>query len=184
MDLTINEKRVLAAMNKAGSCSDAVLAEKLNAPVESAVQWSHLCADKGLLTVEKTVARSAKLTEEGAKYAAEGLPERQILAVIGESIPMKELTKNPLSRIAIGWLRKKNWITIDAGIVSVNTSAAEVVGADEAALKNPVPETAGFNELVKRGLAEVVETVSWQMSLTPEGKALAAAGLDLREEVG
>ncbi len=184
MDLTINEKRVLAAVNELGSCSDEILAEKLDAPVESVVQWSHLCADKGLVSIKKNIDEHASLTPEGEKYAKDGLPERQILDVIKESIPMKELTTHSLSRIAIGWLRKKNWVTIENGVVKINTSAADHAGADETALKNPVPGTAGCTELVKRGLVTITEQVSWTMSITAEGMALAASGLDLREEVG
>lgn len=134
MDLTINEKRVLAALIGSGPKAAEILAEKMDAALESVIQWAHLCADKGLVTLEKTVTEQAKLTEEGEKYAKEGLPERQILNSIDGSIPMSELTKNPLSKIAIGWLRKKNWVTIKDGIVFVNENTA--VGEDELALKN------------------------------------------------
>ncbi|MBE6515111.1 MAG: phenylalanine--tRNA ligase subunit alpha [Methanocorpusculum parvum] len=184
MDLTVNEKRVLSVLAGKTSCTDAELAALLESPAESAVQWSHLCADRGLAVVEKQVEKTAKLTEEGEKYAAEGLPERQVLSVINGTIPMKELTAHPLSRIAIGWLRKKNWIVMDKGMVSVNHEAADVIGDDEAALKNLTADAKGTAELVKRGLAVIEETVSWIIKITPEGKALADAGLDLREEVG
>ncbi len=182
MDLTINEKRVLASLAEMKSADAAALAEKLHAPAEAVVQWAHLCADRGLAVLEKSVAETAVLTEEGKKYAAAGLPERQVLASIQGPTPMGELTKHPLSKIAIGWLRKKNWIVIDKGIVTAAENVPE--GEDEAALKNPVAGTAGCKELVKRGLAEVMETVSWKISLTPAGADVAAAGLDLREEVG
>ena len=89
MELTINEKRVLAALADLNSCTDKELAEKLNTTPESAVQWAHLCADRGLLVVEKRISLSAKLTEEGKKYAEEGgLPERQIINKLKE---LKEL---------------------------------------------------------------------------------------------
>jgi len=181
MDLTINEKRVLAALNGSGPKAAEILAEKMEAAPESVIQWAHLCADKGLVTLDKTVTEQAKLTEEGEKYAKEGLPERQILASIDGAVPMSELTKNPLSKIAIGWLRKKNWVTIKDGIVYVNENIS--VGEDELALKNPVPGTPACKELVKRGLVEVVENTSWKIALTPEGEKIAKDGLDLREEV-
>ncbi|MFA7024103.1 MAG: phenylalanine--tRNA ligase subunit alpha, partial [Methanocorpusculum sp.] len=76
MDLTINEKRVLAALIGSGPTNAEALAEKMDAALESVIQWAHLCADKGLVTLEKTVTEQAKLTEEGEKYAKEGLPER------------------------------------------------------------------------------------------------------------
>ncbi len=182
MDLTINEKRVLTVLAEVKSADASVLADKLGSPAEAVVQWAHLCADRGLVTLEKNVTETAVLTDEGKKYAGEGLPERQVLASIHGPVPMAELTKHPLSKIAIGWLRKKNWIVIDKGMV---TQAADISeGADEAALRNPVAGTDGCTELVKRGLAEILETVSWKISITPSGEAVAAAGLDLREEIG
>ena len=149
MDLTINEKRILAALNGSGPINAKILAEKMDATLESVIQWAHLCADKDLLTLEKTVVEQAKLTVEGEKYAKEGLPERQIVSTIKGSIPMNELTSHSLSKIAIGWLRKKNWVTIKDGIVHFNENFA--LGEDELALKNPIPGTKACKELEKRG---------------------------------
>jgi len=181
MDLTINEKRVIAALGESGSVLAETLAENMDAPVESVVQWAHLCADKNLVTLEKEVTGIAKLTPEGEKYAKEGLPERQILASINGSIPMSELTKNPLSKIAIGWLRKKNWITIKDGIVFTKDDIP--VGEDEIALKHPVSGTRVCDDLVKRGLVQVSDKTAWKISITSEGAELAKEGLDLREEI-
>ena len=181
MDLTINEKRVLTALSQSNPVSAEKLAEKMDAPVESVIQWAHLCAEKDLVTLDKDVTEVALLTPEGEIYAKEGLPERQILASINDSIPMSELTKNPLSKIAIGWLRKKNWIIIKDGIVSVNAEIA--IGDDEIALQNPVPGTPACKELVKRGLVQVSENTTWKISLTADGAELIKEGLDLREEI-
>lgn len=184
MDLTINEKRVLKVLAEKNTCTDAELATLLESPKESVVQWSHLCADRGLVVVEKHVERVAKLTEEGLNYAENGLPERQVLSSITGTIPMKELTTHPLSKIAIGWLRKKNWIVIDKGMVSVNHEVADAEGADEIALKNLDVESSGCAELVKRGLAIIEENISWSFVISADGQRIANAGLDLREEVG
>ena len=188
MELTVNEKRVIAALAELTSCTDAKLAEALSAAPETVVQWAHLCADKGLLLLEKKVTLTAKLTDEGKQYAeGGGLPERQILTRIRElkdGISLKELTRDRLAKIAIGWLRKKNWITITDGNVTVNGEAVLTPGPDEEALKNPVPGTEGCTILVKRGLVTVEEHISWVLTITDAGKALAAAGLDLREETG
>jgi phenylalanyl-tRNA synthetase alpha chain len=182
MDLTINEKRVLAALTEMKSVDAVTLSARLNAPVDTVVQWAHLCADRGLVTLERSVVETAVLTDEGKKYVADGLPERQVFVSIQGPTPMEELAKHPLSKIAIGWLRKKNWIMIDKGVVTANVNILE--GEDELALKNPVVGTVGCQELVKRGLAEIVETVSWVISVTSVGVEIAAADLDLREEIG
>ncbi|MDR0439354.1 MAG: phenylalanine--tRNA ligase subunit alpha [Methanocalculaceae archaeon] len=182
MDLTINEKRVLAILTELRSADAATLSTRLDASVDTVVQWAHLCADRGLVTLERCVIETAVLTDEGKRYAAFGLPERQVFASIHGPTPMDELTKHPLSKIAIGWLRKKKWITIDKGVVTVSVNVLE--GEDELALKNPVAGTVGCQELVKRGLAKITETVSWIVSVTPAGVEIAAADLDLREEIG
>ena len=188
MELTINEKRVIAALAELDSCSDAALAEKLNASPETVVQWAHLCADKGLLTIEKDVTLTARLTDEGKRYAeGGGLPERQVLSKLqaaADSLFLKDLSHDSLAKIAIGWLRKKNWISIQDGKVIVNNEEAQAPGPDEEALKNPVPGTIGCAILVKRGLAVIEEHVSWTISITPDGQALAGAGLNLQEETG
>ncbi len=182
MDLTINEKRILAALSEMKAADAGTMAEKLGTPADAVVQWAHLCADRGLVNLEKQIFETVELTDEGKKYAAEGLPERQVLASIHGSVPMSELTKHPLSKIAIGWLRKKNWIIIDKGMVRAAEDVAE--GEDEAALRHPTAGTPGCTELVRRGLAQITEHVVWNISITPEGEAVVASGLDLREEVG
>ena len=96
MDLTINEKRVLAVLAKVSSIDAFILAEKLNAPVDAVVQWSHLCADRGLAVLAKNVTETAVLTAEGRQYAAEGLPERQVLLSMQGPTTMWELKKHQL----------------------------------------------------------------------------------------
>ena len=185
MDLTVNEKRILTVLAKKSPRTATELAVELKTTPESVVQWAHLCAERGLITVEKKVCETAVLTPEGKVYAEQGgLPERMILARINPSISMKELTRDPLAKIAIGWLRKKNWITIENGMVTVNTNAINIIGKDEEALKNPVAGTDGCNALIKRGLATIHEDISWILSITLDGKTLVDTGLDIREEVG
>ena len=186
MELTVNEKRVLAALAKQSPSTDAELAQTLQATPESVVQWAHLCADRGLITIEKRQTKTASLTLEGQQYAEDGgLPERQIVSRIKDgTVAMAELTKDAVAKIAIGWLRKKNWITIKDGMVSINKDAILKRGADEEALNNPIPETEGCNALVKRGLVAIEEHTTWVFAITDAGKQLAAAGLDLREEIG
>lgn len=183
MDLTLNEKRVLMVLPKDGTAiSEIEFSRRIEAPVLSAIQWALLCAEKGLVNAKRNIKQVATLTPEGEKYAIEGLPERQIIDLIKQPISMDALKDFSLSRIAIGWLRKKNWITIKDGMVHPNKDIPK--GDDEEALSNPVPGTEGCKMLVKRGLVTISEQVTWLLSLTPEGMSLVEAGLDLREEIG
>jgi len=62
--------------------------------------------EQGQVKVFKSVDEIFSLTEEGMKYAKEGLPERTLLEAIGSGKPMYEL-KIPSVKIGLGWLRKE-----------------------------------------------------------------------------
>ena len=53
-----------------------------------------LLGEQGLVKVIKSVEEIFTLTEEGTKYAKEGLPERNLLQSLGSGKPMSEL-KDP-----------------------------------------------------------------------------------------
>ena len=182
--LSLNERRLLAALATTGKADAATLGRTLGATADAVVQYASLLAQNGgLATVERVVERSYTLTEEGRRYAAEGLPERQILESFGERATMAELKGHPLASIGIGWLRRKGWVTIRDGIVEKTGDAP--IGEDERVLTSPtLEEGAGLRELLKRGLAVERETVTYIVSITEAGAALAREGLDLREEVG
>ncbi|HJJ98783.1 MAG TPA: phenylalanine--tRNA ligase subunit alpha [Methanocorpusculum sp.] len=165
---------MLKTLEKMKSAYAEAVAKELHVPEVTVVQWARSFADQGLVTLGESVAETVVLTEEGKKYAAEGLPERQILASIHGPTLVEVLAKHPLARIGVGWALKKNWITNDKGIVAAVDNPPE--GEDEAALKHPDARTAGCKELVKRGLAEITKTVSWKISITPAGEEVAKAG--------
>lgn len=182
MELTPNEKRLLIALRSVKAADPAPIARELAATPEAVVQWGHLLSEKGLATVERRTETAWRLTEEGRFSAAAGLPERVLLDSFDTETTMKELQQHPGARIGIGWLRKKGWITIEGGVVRKTGDAPP--GEDELALADPSPGGSGTEALVKRGLAEEVETVHFTIVLTPSGEALCAAGLDLAEETG
>ncbi len=182
--LSLNERRLLAALAPLGAADAAELGTALGAAPDAVVQYANLLAQNGgLATVERVVERSYDLTDEGRRYAEEGLPERQLLASIGDRTPMAELKAHPLASIGIGWLRRKGWVTIRDGVVERSGDAPE--GEDERALlAEPLVDGPGLRDLLKRGLAVERETVGYRVAITPAGRALVEAGLDLREEVG
>ena len=96
---------------------------------------------------------------------------------------MADLKAHPLASIGIGWLRRKGWVAIRDGVVERAGDAPE--GEDERALRRePLTDGPGLRDLLKRGLAVERETVGYRVAITPAGRALVEAGLDLREEVG
>ena len=182
--LSLNERRLLAALAPLGRADATTLARALDATTDAVVQYASLLAQNGdLAVVERTVETSYALTEEGQRYASEGLPERQLLASFEGEATMADLKSHPLASIGIGWLRRKGWITIHDGVVEKTGTAPE--GEDERALASSILEDgAGLRELLKRGLAVERESVGYAVAITEAGAALARDGLDLREEVG
>jgi phenylalanyl-tRNA synthetase alpha chain len=182
VDLTQNEKKLLAVLGTTGIATPEDLAQRLMVSEEAAVQYAYLLQDRGLAIVRRQVEKKYSLTEEGMLYASEGLPERQVLESFETTTPMADLTRHPLAKIGIGQMRRKGWITIRSGMVE--KTKAIVPGADEEALKDPENHPEGVPDLLKRGLVRETETVSYQISLTPEGKVLLARGIDTRPETG
>ncbi|MBN2202904.1 MAG: phenylalanine--tRNA ligase subunit alpha [Candidatus Aenigmarchaeota archaeon] len=60
-----------------------------------------------------------KLTEEGREYLKNGLPEKQLLRIIGEEKPLDQVPKDQKTGIAIGWAKRNAWIEIQDKIVKV-----------------------------------------------------------------
>lgn len=187
MELTLNEKKLLVALGPVGSADAADLADLMETRREAVVQYANLAGERGLVDVEKRVSRRYTPTEEGQAYIGKGLPERQVIESFGETIPMRDLQSHPLAKIAIGWMRKKNWIAIKDGVVQKTGNTAP--GPDEAAFAHlsetgAIEDGVGVADLVKRGLVEEEETVAYTVSITPQGRQLLAGGLDLQEEAG
>jgi phenylalanyl-tRNA synthetase alpha chain len=187
VELTLNEKRLLVALGPVGSADAASLADLMDSRREAVVQYANLAGERGLVDVEKHVSRRYVPTKEGRAYLGKGLPERQVLESFGETIPMRDLQSHPLAKIAIGWMRKKGWIAIRDGVVQ--KTGATAAGADEVAFARlgetgAIEDGEGVPDLLRRGLVQEEETVTYTVSITPLGREVLDAGLDLQEEVG
>jgi phenylalanyl-tRNA synthetase alpha chain len=181
-ELTQNEKRLLAALAQEKKADAPVIAGRMDATPEAVVQWGHLLEDKGLAIIERIVAREFVFTDEGKVYANDGLPETQVLVLIGNGTTMAELQKHAAFKIGFGQLRKKGLITVSGG--SVVKASGVSTADDEAALKNPASHPDRAKELLKRGILQETESVRYTLAITPAGTQAVAAGLDLREETG
>nr|WP_048146435.1 phenylalanine--tRNA ligase subunit alpha [Methanoplanus limicola] len=158
----------------------AYLAKIMDTTEEAIVSHALLLQDKGLADLIKTTAATCKITEEGEKYRREGLPERVLFDSFDKSVTMEDLRKHPASKLGIGWLRKKGWVEIKDGMVNKISDAPK--GDDEYALSDPTADKPGMKELLKRKLAEEIETVTYKVAITEEGVALVESGIDLRAE--
>ncbi len=187
--LTNNEKKVLLALSTKDKFTpeDLTLASGLS--IEAAMQSAFLLAEKSLCEVTEKITTVYTLTREGETYAQLSLPERQIINSLKAPLSLSELkTKFPpqMVGIALGWLRKKNWARIEGE--NIIPSGKAEVGEDENILtklkKGPLSELGdAVRDLIKRNLVEKTEKKTRVIVITAEGKALAAAGLSIEEEI-
>ena len=181
-ELTQNEKRLLAILEKEKKADAPHLAGLLEATPEAVVQWAHLAQDNGLALVERVVAKEFVYTDEGKAYAQNGLPETRLLRFILPGTTLADLQKHEAFKIGFGQLRKKGLVKVEGTSVAKTPGAS--TDADEAALKNPSDADPKTKELIKRGILQESETVRYTIAITPAGHALVIQGLDLRSESG
>jgi phenylalanyl-tRNA synthetase alpha chain len=148
-----------------------------------------MLAEKNLCEVKETITTIYNLTTEGEQYAQISLPERQVMDSIKAPLLLSDLKKKfppQMVGIALGWLRKKNWVKIEGDRI-IPLEKAEV-GEDETILsklkKGPLSDIGeAVRDLIKRNLVEKTEKKSRIIIITADGKALASGGLTIEEEI-
>jgi phenylalanyl-tRNA synthetase alpha chain len=112
-----------------------------------------------------------KLTEEGSDYLKNGLPEKQLLNLIGDGKPLEEISKLPKAQIAIGWARRNTWIEIENKIVKITelgkkaiNEKTEVEKALEEVGKEGKTDQEIIKQLLSRNLVEEVKRTLEQLS--------------------
>lgn len=187
-DLSENESLVLKAISD-GLSDPQSIAQKRQMKIETIRATADALAEQGLIEVQKSVEELFTLTDEGATYAREGLPERKLLISIGEGKSMSEL-RDPALKIGLGWLRKKGWATIQAGIIKPLGTAEQ--GEDEKVLQALLPGPKGSKDLDElarvalksRGLVKSDTSKSWKYEITDKGQSRIKAGRIFRVDPG
>ncbi|MEA3142788.1 MAG: phenylalanyl-tRNA synthetase alpha chain [Thermoplasmata archaeon] len=150
----------------------------------------------GLVAFREEQATLHSLSAEGLESRAKGLPERravQALLAAGGSLPLADLAPRSglapnLATVAVGWLRKKQWATVQKGpegtVVALSGKSAPPLGPDEEVLQELGAEPRAGRQpgaialLAQRGgiLVEALRTTRF-IRLTPAG-IQAVKGLD------
>ncbi|MGC9780129.1 MAG: phenylalanine--tRNA ligase subunit alpha [Candidatus Heimdallarchaeota archaeon] len=160
-------------------------------------------AEEGYVdSIEKTM-RDVVLTDEGKGYVKKGLPEKQVFSILKkekdrillEDFKEKSGIDPQLINIAMGWLRRKNWVEfskegkktyikvkeltkdIDKEVIQL-TSNGEIVSK----FGQPKIEDS-IKNLRKRGIVEVIETRIRIAKLTHEGEKLLKKGLQVQQKL-
>jgi phenylalanyl-tRNA synthetase alpha chain len=174
--LSENDARVLEAISDGHSDPQAI-ADKLGMKIEAVRASADALAEQGLVKVFKSVDEVFSLTEEGKKYAKEGLPERSLLESIGTGKPMAELN-DPSAKIGLGWMKKKGWATIEKGVLKPTGNAPLCMDEDVLEILSQGPKNSqgldnnALAALKGRGLITSSKSKSWQYEITAAGKSI------------
>jgi phenylalanyl-tRNA synthetase alpha chain len=177
--LSPRDRQVLKEISD-GLTDPKEIAEKLKIKEVSVISSAEGLAEKGLIGLDKKVEEVYALTEEGARYAEIGLPERRILEIAGaDGVPISEI-KDPSLKVGIGWLKKKGWANVEAGKIMPTGDAP--AGKDEEILEalsfqGQTSASALDSEALKvlkgRRLVEPSTCKSWSFEITDAGQSVS-----------
>ncbi|MDI6639276.1 MAG: phenylalanine--tRNA ligase subunit alpha [Methanocellales archaeon] len=194
-DLTTDEKRVLLVLSKVKSTSPEKLASLAELNVETAMRAAFLLGQKGLSKIAERSTEIYSLTPEGVLYAEKGLPERRIIDFMaGKETSLSKLREAFSAQeidIALGWLRKKGWASIekrkDEAIITPlgikRDPQGEILDLLHAGgnLRRFDPDV--IKALLSRNLIVAAEKTTRTISITDEGRRLVARGIEIVDEI-
>jgi phenylalanyl-tRNA synthetase alpha chain len=203
-ELRLNEQKTLLALKELGgkaSVEDVVAKSGL---VHAAVMRAALTlSERKMVTVQEQRRTIAALNKEGLHYAQFGLPERRLIKVIFklggqanvEEAARKAKIESTFVPIALGWLSRKNWASVEGKNCILKLEGEPPLGSDENLLKLLADKGAiaveelneeqleALNLLKKRKLIKLDEKVLRTLELTQEGWNAVRRGLKIVEEV-
>lgn len=176
--LSPRDRQVLKEINE-GLRDPKDIAERLGIKEVSVISSAEGLAGMGLVSLDKRVEEVYTLTEEGARYAEIGLPERRILEIAGEEgVSLSEI-KDPALKVGIGWLKKKGWAAVEAGKIRPTGDAPPGKDEEILAALSFQGETTGsaldekaLKVLKSRGLVESKAQKSWSFEVTDKGRSV------------
>ncbi len=198
MRLPPTQAAVLNAASATAERTIAQLAEEIGEPPETVAGAAFALEEEGLLAIEERTETDAELTDEGERYATEGLPERRLyetavgLGADDEPVPMGEVIgeanlEGPQVDIALSNYARKGLGEIEAGDLTAVTGQQTDSEADALAAlaaDEPVDDEATLSDLERRDLIERRESTVRSMTLTDEGVTALMEGVEATETVG
>ncbi len=204
-ELSYLEKRVLLALRETKRASPEEIRAKGKfkelVEVMNAASWLQA---KGLVTMKERVARSYRLADKG--LARRPLPERKALRVLLRAKGRMPVPKLQVAAkfddaelaIALGWLRRKGWASVEKGkegsvlvATEAGRAASDTRTPDEELLarlaKGELSEDAVDPKLLRdlksrQDLVREREAVRREIALTPAGEKVVAGSLELKPE--
>jgi phenylalanyl-tRNA synthetase alpha chain len=202
MPLTLPDAQ--AAVLQAASADDpkpvAQLASETDLQVETATGAAFGLEERGLLAVTETTETDVELTDEGATYVDDGLPEVRLYhaavdaGATDDPVPMGQVIgasglEGPAVDIALSNYARKGYGTIESGEITADADADPDDDPEAAALaalaagEDVDAEGDAVQELDRRGLVAVTERTVRSAALTEDGLDAVMAGVEVAETV-
>lgn len=204
-ELHIYEKKLLKELKNNPNITPEQIANNTGMDIKSVMSAAGSLAAKEIITVEKQINQIISLTDNGKNYAEFNLPERRILNILAteKKIPLNELAvQSQIDKkdtgIAIGWLNRKQWATIDKGIVKITDKglkSKEKLGSDELLLKHLLKfQSAIKNELSpelidgfkllnnRKNLINIKKDISHSFNILDKGSAILDEGFKIQKQ--
>jgi phenylalanyl-tRNA synthetase alpha chain len=116
-ELTVNEKRVLQALDRdeGRPLDPRTLSEETGVQEDAVMQSAFMLAQNGFCSIKEEKKVYYRLTEEGKFYAEKGLPERRALDFLMDKksatiVEFKNLFPDEKeANISTNWLLRKGW---------------------------------------------------------------------------
>jgi phenylalanyl-tRNA synthetase alpha chain len=169
-----HEKKILLALMKMEEGLTGDIARETGLPeatVHKAGQWARL---KGLVEHRESRKTRTELTDEGVRYAREGLPEKRLLLLISQGkTAINELRRAlPELDIALAWARKKGWIELSGKsirLTPLGENTLKTATPVEKSLRGEIGKET-LPELKRRRLVKVREVKEKRFVLTRKGR--------------
>jgi phenylalanyl-tRNA synthetase alpha chain len=198
--LSLSEKKILSALSRLGGRASlaqisSVVGFRNPTELMNALNWLKA---KGYVLVNEKVIRFYTLKEEARQRR---LPERIVLEEIASApVGLDELGRrlgdSDLVSVAVGWLRRRNWATIDSNrklaITGEGRKALMKPGEDESILKELEEGEVEENENNRKILRELLsrrdfvrehDRIVREVSLREKGVQAVSEGLTFEEDV-
>ena len=204
IELRENERKTLLALQRLGGKGSVDQIVEVSGLAHAGVMRAALSLSaKKTIQIKEQKQTLIELNEEGKYHSKKGLPERRLihaLMKLGGEASVKQVTKDAsleekFLTIALGWLHRKEWATLEEKKHMLRTHEEPTVGVDEKLLallykKGPQVLQDLNKELKKavsvlknRKLVEVDEKTLRELELTKAGWELVEQGIEIVEEV-
>ncbi|MFN4133276.1 MAG: phenylalanine--tRNA ligase subunit alpha [Candidatus Hadarchaeales archaeon] len=202
-EISQREKKILEILARGvgrGSVQAVAAAASLD---QSAVMRAVLSLkEKGMVEIAEKLLKKISLTEEGKRYAREGLPEKRMLSALAsagggtvEDISRLAGLEKEIAGVGVAWLVRKKWAFFEGGLLKISDAGRAAVAEKspeevllQKLVESPVDhaqlsrdEQQLVDHLVRRGLAETKDLIIREIEMTPAGKEALALGAEVSD---